>query len=347
MFIGKNSILFLICIFYMGYTEPGIVRIDTIKTVDDKRITFLSDHHELNLGEQEQLDGIIDWLQQREKANEPTHILLEQISWLADIYGCSSKVLFSLPKKIQQAMPPLTLTTFENIDIRHVANFADDILTFLIPHQMNRDPERIIDTTQKTLATLTFQDVLDEFNQTKQSLSDYYLSHNNSVMSGIYTKHITWADESYKILLQIMKNNEINPNTFVLKYAKKNCLMKKTPLASVIRNSILPLCDLHIIRTLLTSPHKNMVVVAGALHTGSAHSALYKLNASDLYSAGTTIIINPKPITNSQLQRGLSVQKHSLMRLHAPVMVKSTIAVVLCYFLYVTMLQMVMQTSVS
>lgn len=348
MFKENGRTLFLICIFYVGHIEPGIVRIDTIKTVDDKKITFLADNHELDLGEHEQVKGIIDWLQQNEKANEPIHILIEQVSWLADIYGCSSKVLFCLPKQIQQANPELTRTTFENIDIRHVGNFANDILIFPVPHQMNREPELLIETTQKTLGTLTFQDMLDEFTQTKESLSDYYSSQNNSVMTNTYTKHITWANESYEILLRIMKNNEIAPDIFVLKYAKKNCLMKKAPLASVIRNAFSPLCDLHLIRTLLTSPHKNMIVVAGARHTGNARSALYELNASSLYSAGSSNnIMNPKPITNAQLQQGLSAQKKSLMGIYAPVITKSAMAVVVCYFLYVTMLQMVMQTSIS
>lgn len=341
MFMGKGRILLLICIFYMGRLETGIVRVDTISTVDDKRITFLGDNHGLNEGEHEQVNGILDFLRQCEKNNKPTHILLEQASWLGDVFGCESEVLFSLSKQIKQKTSNFTCVTFENIDIRYAANFARDILIFPVPHQMDREPDRIIDTTQKTLSTLTFQDVLDEFNQIKESLSAYYSQQNNPVVSEVYTKHITWADTHYKKLLQIMENDGISPDTFILKYAKKNCLIKKAPLASTILETFSRLCDLHIIRTLSTSPHKNMVVMAGFQHTEHANLALQDFSAFSLYSAGKDTTKYTRLITSAQLRQGLFAQEPSSMAIY-PVISKGATAVVLCYFLYAIMLQIVM-----
>ncbi len=340
MFTGKSSILFLICIFYIGLMKPGIVRIDTIRTVDNKKVTFLADNHGCNERAEEQLAGILELLQHNEKMNKPTHILIEQVSWLADIYGCDAKVLFSLPKQIEQAIPKMTQTTFENIDIRHVANFAIDILTFLIPHQMDREPTRIIDTTQKTLSTLNFQDMLDEFNQIKESLSEYYSQQNNTVMSEIYTKHMTWADAQYKKLLEIMKKDNISADTFILKYAKKNCLMKKAPLATAVKDTFSRLCDLHIIRTLASAPDKNMVVMAGFWHTQYAESALKQLGAYSLYSEGKAITEYARLISSAQLRQGLFAEKQPLMKMYAPMVTKSATAIVLCCFLYATILHM-------
>jgi len=343
MFTGKSRFLFLICILYIGHTEPGIVRIDTIRTVDDRKITFLGDNHGLNEGEQEKIDCVMGWLQDNEKTGDPIHVLIEQPSWFFDIFECDSEILFHLPKRIQQAIPKCTLTTHENLEIRHVANAAHDILTFLVPYQLNPYRDSIIDTTEKTLGTLTFQDVLNEFVRMKQFFSDYYLQQNNVVIAGIYNRSIVDADFYYKHILRIIKEDEISPEGSILKYTKKNSLNKTALLAKAVHKTFSPFFDLHAIRTLLTTSHKNIIVVAGFWHTHNIMSALHQFDVYPLYSAGKDICQDHKLVSIAQIQQGLSMQKQSLMRMYAPMIVKKTIAVAVCYLLYITIMQTIMQ----
>ncbi len=337
--VHKSKILGLICIVWIHHINPVIMRVDTEIVGKNKVVTYLSDDHVQVPEEQDQLNGILSFLQQREKTNDSTHFLIEQPSWLADIFGCGSQVLFHLPKYIEQATPHLTLTTFENLEMRHLANAACNILTFPVPYQLNPYKKQKIDTMQKALGQITFQDVLDDFVQIKELLATYFLQQGDSVMADIYATHIKRADKYYETFLQQMKKDEISPDTFVLKYAKKNCLTKKEPLAVAILDTFSSFFDLHATHKILTSEHKNLVMVAGSWHTQRTRDALQNFNVSSLYSAGKTVSINQKPITPAQIQQSLSMQKQSLMSMYAPTVIKGSMGIFLCYLLCLTIMQ--------
>lgn len=322
---NRYRLVGLMCISGISFVQAGIVRIDTVQmannkavpaAVNKKFITYLADNHDLGVAEEGQLGGIIDFLQKREKTNDVTHILIEQPSWIYDNSECNSQVLSQLSKRIQQASPKLTLATCENIDIRHISNAAYDMLTSPVLYQFNDYRNRAIhDTTQKTFGAITFQDVLDEFDQYEQSFSDYYLQQ-DSAIADIYQTCIAKAQEEHNQLLKIMNNNNISFSDRILKYAKQNSLVKKASLADVLLCAFRPFVDLHIIRTLFTSSHKNIIVAAGYGHIQRTYFSLRNLNAFPLYSIGKFSEQYPKPITINQLREGLSMQKGSFISLY-------------------------------
>ncbi len=339
--INRNRFLGLICSLSVHPIAPVIMRVDTEMIGEDKIVAYLSDDHVRVPEEEEQLHAIIDSLHQREKNNSSTHFLIEQPIWLADIFGCSSQILFRLSKYIEQATPKLTLTTVENLEIRHLAGAVYNMLLFPVPYQLNPYREQNIDSMEKTLGSITFQDVLNDFTQIKQVLASCFLQQDNSIMSNIYAKHINRADSYYEKFLQQMKKDDIPLDTLVLKYAKKNSLEKTEPLATSIFDTFVPLFDLHTVHKIVTSEHKNIVVVAGGFHTLSASQALDNFNnVTSLYSAGKSISIDyQNPITRAQLQQSLSMQKKSLMSRYAPTVIKSSLTIALCYLLCLTIMQ--------
>lgn len=341
MFMGKHQVLLLICIFCVSNMQPGIWQVDTISTADGKRITFLADGHEMNVKADEQVGGVLDYLRQREKDNKSTHVLVEQpSSWLSDLLGCDSQVLLHLPKKIKQANPKFTLTTYENIEVRRIGAAARDMIWY----PFNADKNWVIDGTKKTLGTFTFQDVLDEFAQTKQMLSDYYSSQDAAV-ANIYTKFMTQADGYYTELVQMMKNKNISPNEYVLKYSKNMELLERSPLVKAVLNTFSPFFDLNAIRVILTSSHKNMVVVAGDWHTQGICSSLEALNGSSLYS--TCWDVGPrKELSIERIQQGLAMQEQSLIRMYAPVVVGKVVIVTFCYLFFAAVVQTMMQGAI-
>lgn len=335
MFNRKAVILFFICIFYLGHIEPGIVRVDTLKTVDDKNITLLGDEHGLNVTAEEQVSEILKFLHQCEKNNKSTHVLIEQpSSWISSLLGCQDDLLVSLPKKIEQAQPKLTLTTCENIEVRRISAAARDVVE--CPYSVNN--KCVIDGTKKMLGTFTFQDVLDEFAHTKQMLSDYYSLSQNDAVAAIYTNFVTQADTHYKELMRIIKNKNIALDTCILGYAKNIGLLERAPLASAVLDTFSPIFDLNAIRVVLTSSHKNMIVVAGAYHTGSIYSSLYKLDAFPLYSFefenGRS-----EELAVDRIWQSLEIQERSRMRMYAPAMIGKAVVFTFCYLFFSAIVQ--------
>jgi hypothetical protein len=288
----------------------------------------------LNSRTDEHLGGILDFLSQRQKINEQTHVMVEQpSSWLTNLFGCNAQLLLHLPKKIKRMHSKFT--TYENLEVRRVAAAAHNIIKS--PFEVYRD--WVIDGTKKTLGSFTVQDVLDEFANTKQILSDYY-SQQNKITADIYTKCMTESDNCYKNLLQIMESKNISPDIGVLDYTKNNNLSERTQLASAILDTFSPFFDLNTIRVILTSSHKNMIVVAGAAHTRGVCSVFQKLNACSLYT--TVFDIGPKgpeEISIDQIQKGLSMQEKSLMRLYAPAMISKTLIATFCFLLCAVVIQ--------
>ncbi len=343
-----SRLLGLVCILSINTVMPVLVQVDTLLLDDDKRIVLYSDKHVEAPEQQEQIDALLDSLQQCEKSYEPHHILIEQPAvWLSNLYKGIPQTLGSLPQQIEHATPELILTTFENVDIRHLSGAAHWVLDFPLPFFFNFHEERIINPTQKTLGTFTFQDVLDDFFLIKQSFSDYYEQHVNKVIVDIYEKTSDYASNRYNHLVQCMQQCKIDPETSVVEYAQENSSVEgKESFGLIIMDAFCPLLDLHIIKKLLTSTHKNIIVVAGFYHIHAVRSALEALKASTLYSAGE-MFSEEKTLTSTEVYKGISIRKPSLMKVYGTSLFRKTLLIVICYVVYIKLIQPFIQTPVN
>lgn len=178
---------------------------------------------------------------------------------------------------------------------------------------------------------------MDEFAQTKQMLSDYYSSQDKTV-AALYAKFVEQADTHYKELIRIIKNKNISLDTCVLGYAKSIGLLEKAPLASAVLDTFSPIFDLNAIRVILTSPHKNMIVVAGAYHTGSIYSSLYKLNAFPSYSVEFENGRSGE-LAVDRIWQSLVIQERSRMRMYAPAAIGAVAVFTFCYLFFSAIVQ--------
>ncbi|MBA2306864.1 hypothetical protein H0W26_01865 [Candidatus Dependentiae bacterium] len=402
---NTHRLLGFVCLLSVHQALPVLIKVETIKTVDDKTITFYSDKHKKTKEDEWQIHEILSFLRKCEKTNDPQYLLIEQPALLLrDIFACNSNILCLLPKGVEQTTPKLTLTTFKNLEIRHLSDAALELLSFIAPSRLDSYKERIIDNTQKTIGSLSFQDVLDEYAQIKQSLSYYYVQQGDKAVYDIYAKNITQSDIYYKNFLHYMEKSNISSETSVLDYAIENlttftvdyptesltsresdAITKRRILTGLLLRTFVPLLDLHIIYTLLTSTHKNIIVVGGYLHMKEVRSAFETLNASLIYSAGelspkdlNTIInedinelmnedINENEedidelihelinkdsdegqmlLTTDQIRKGISLQKPSLMQLYGPTFIRKAIGLVLCYLILTKVIEMVIPTNI-
>ena len=310
MLMGQSRVLLFICIFYMGYMKPVIIQVDTIKTANDKIITFLHDKHNQSPEEQGQLRGILNFLQQNKEPQSSFHILIEQVSSLGTLPSSEYAILSRMSECIQQAMPSFTHVTVEDMEVRHIANAAYGILTSEMPEVYDSyfmHPIKI--DVDKTIGTINFQDILDEFDQLEQLLSGYYLNHMNKVVSGIYTSSMRQASESYN---QFKRNLAHVPSRdiTILNYAKAQCDQDTSRNSKILAENILysfrKFLDLRILQNILTTTSKNIIVVAGYNHVQNIINMLYNLEVSSMYHAINNI--HEQPVAINQIVQGLSNQ---------------------------------------
>jgi hypothetical protein len=144
--------------------DKTIVQSGSSTPSDHTRVTFFSDEHRTSSGEPEQIATLVDYLQEQ-KGNQLFHILIEQASEVNKLSAYGYEVLYTLDRHIKQAQPPLTHVTLDNIEVRHSAEPSMGILKDYTRY--NRYLDNKTDDAKKTIGTITFQDILDEFDQLK------------------------------------------------------------------------------------------------------------------------------------------------------------------------------------
>lgn len=318
----KTVLLAFISITYTHDTLPFITQVDTIRTTEQKRIIFLADAHEKSFAEKDQTCCLIDFLQQNKESG--FHILIEQAAPIDKLQASEYEILFRLDEHIQQAEPPLTHVLLENIEIRHVMTAAYSILKCKEPSLYNKYRDFKVSDAQKTIGSITFQDIIDEFNTNKESLSDYYANHTNEALVTIYKNHMDIVNEYFEQFQQKLRS--ISSVTIpVLDYAKTayshNLLEANDALAETISDTFLHLLDLHIVRTILTSHRDTIIVVAGRAHTSKILFMFKYLKASSVYNrssisieeiteedGSTTQILHKQPVSANKITKGLMTQ---------------------------------------
>lgn len=319
---------------------------------DCARVTFFSDYHRMSSGEQEQIATLVDYLQEQ-KDNQLFHIFIEQASEINRLSAYGYEVLCMLDRHIKQVQPPLTHVTLDNVEVRHSAGPGMDILKDYT--YGDRYMEHQTDDAKKTIGTITFQDILDEFNQLKQSLATYYCSHKNEAIAKIYTDCMKRADSHYEQL----KRKISNSNNTVLAYAQEQYNQRRRALnglkqeemdrevvSSDIELSFMDLFDLNLLKSILTSDSRNILVFAGGEHTRTVASMLSTLQASTIFHIKNAII-QPvlqkngftrneevvSPVTGNQIIQALSAQPKSTLARYAPTVGYMTMAVAVLYYL--------------
>lgn len=330
-----KAILFtLASITYIHNTIAFTFQVDRIITTDQKKITFLADGHAQSPYDKEQIDCILNFLHQNNESD--FHVLIEQAAPIDKKYASAYEMLFRLDEYIKKANPPLTHVNLENIEIRHIMGAASHILESDQPYVCNTYRDLTIDDTQKTFGTITFQDILDEFNTNKELLSDYYLNNLDEAIATIYDQHMQCANEQYEQLQKKLDSIPSYATTTVLAYAQKQYVLTKTletnkELAKTMSDAFLHVLDLHILQTILTSKSNNIIVVAGGAHTKKIIPLLTEhLKASCLYSeknhyclieaeqedGSKQKMIQKKPVTTAQMLRGLSDKPETYITEH-------------------------------
>ncbi len=331
-----------------------IVQIGSSTTPDYTKVTFFSDYHKKSSVEQEQITSLIHYLQEH-KDVQPFHILVEEASEFHKKFASGYEILYTLNKHIKQANPPLTHVMLDNIDVRCISLFAMTILDHYDLYDQYGQYE--LNDAKKTIGTITFQDVLDEFDQIKQSLAGYYCNHTNQAIATIYADSIKTAEGH----CQQFKRKITNASETVLAYAKAQCDKRLLAcyeqeknmaiISNDIRLSFTPLFDLNLLKNILTSDSQNILVFAGGNHTEKVMDMLSTLKATTIFQARNAVIQDVmqkngftrkeevvSPVTKEQILQALSAQPKSVLTQYAPTIGYMTmVAAALCYLLLVVL----------
>jgi len=354
-FMNFKMVLFIL--IYTVYTHeifPVTIQIDKIETSDHTKITFFSDQHKKSSGEEEQITSLIDFLQEQSD-NHSFHFLVEQASELNKSFASGYETLYTLDKHIEQVRPLMTHVRLDNIEIRHAAGPAMDILNYYEDYKNHSEYKT--DDAKKMIGSITFQDVLDEFDNLKQSLASYYLNQTNQAISDIYASYIETADSN----CEQFKRKILSGNGVVFEYAKveynkrilrmlqaSNLPEEEDPakiLADSIECSFIHLFDLNLLKTILTSDSQNILVFAGGEHAREVINMLSALKAATIFQARNSVLEEKieedghktlhetvLPITGLQITQALSAQPKESSSSYVRVMCYMAMAAA-CYYL--------------
>ena len=352
----RLALLILTCTVSIHETLPVIIEVDTIETFDRRKITFFSDKHIQSPGEQEQITSLINFLQKTRATGESFHILAEQALELYKRSASSYQILYTLDKHIETAQPPMTHVKLDNIEVRCITGL---VMGFLDCYEYYKDDVQYkTDSGKKTIHIITFQDILDEFDNLKQSLSSYYLGQTNQTISNIYTYLIEKADRD----CEQFKRKISNRSDIVFEYAKAAYNKKvletvqplhvseeKKDLAKIlgkdIESTFNHLFNLNLLKNILTSDSQNILVFAGGYHTSEVISLLITLDATSIFHASNYELEEriektgnktrnevAQPITGLQIVQALSAQPKKISSC-TPIMCYMTIAAAALYYL--------------
>lgn len=368
----KTVICIFICAISMHEILPVIIQIDTLttqvgttKSSGSTKITFFGDEHVMSSSEQEQITSVINFLQQGSN-NNSYHILVEQAvrfekvdvsedKWVISnrLLDFDYRILHTLDKYIQAVQPSMTHVTVDNIEVRCFPGKARDILNNYKYYELYQ--QCAIDNGKKTMGTITFQDVFDEFDKLKQSLNSYYSTQTNQMVSDIYAHYMGVAYE----YCEQLKRKIVRKNEIVFDYAKKQYRQREAQemkssqcaqdLAYDIQCSFTHLFDLNLLKNILMSNSQNILVFAGRNHTKVVMSMLARLNAIKLYHAINFVMqekiekdgsraeqLTLQPITGLQITQALSAQPQTTS--YAPTICYLALATATLYYLmYIVM----------
>ncbi len=287
-----------------NYMLCTIIKVNTFALSNQKKITFLADHHDESPAEKEQTHCLIDFFQQHNPGTS-FHILIEQASKLFVV--SQFRMLFKLNENIEQAHPPLNNVTVQNIEIRYPSIIAAGMLLSKTPQNYYFHTKYIIDNHIQTIGLLNFQNILDELDDIKQSLALYYEKHEDITITNMYTKHLMYSNTYYDSFKKEIEKLHMQHNS-ILEYAKnENDADKKSALAKWMEIIFSPVFELSIVQNILQSEHENLLVFAGGNHTRDIISMLYDLKITSLYRSEEQA--DKRPSTTLEITEGLLAEQ--------------------------------------
>jgi hypothetical protein len=355
----KAVVFVFVLTSYMTELLSVIIQVDTfivqkgIHTISDNtKITLFADKHTRSPFEKEQIESVLSFLQ-TSKNTHNYHLLVEQALVLYKLHASQGmlasgyEILCTLDNHIKKAQLPVKL---DNIEVRYVTGLVNGILNYY--HYHKDCGSYMADEINKTIDSITFQDLFDEFDTINKNLAQYYVGHVNKRISEMYTHYTEIANDRYEKLGRMIKHKDKN----VFEYAKEeyDSRLSKKPsvakeseknikaLAKAIELTFIHLLDLNLLKAILTSTSQNILVFAGGDHTREVIKMLYWLQATNVYqminsvNTSTCHTMTLLPITGKQVSQALYAElpKPNFMPTYARVVVGVSLVAGLAHWVY-------------
>ena len=183
------------------------------------------------------------------------------------------------------------------------------------------------------LKDITFQQVIDEFNNNKAMLQDLFRSIEHTGVQKNYDQIMEKTTNNLKILKTLLTYHLATLNIKILHYKKVAGTNAITDaIAKAILDSSSPLIELNILHKTITSYHHALAIIAGYHHTSKVTSMLLDAHARSIYSAGSPL--SPTPITAHELTTALTTQPHSRLVKYGPLSIACCLITAASYYCY-------------
>lgn len=292
--------IFFILLFLCPIPTRAFLTSGTELQKENQTVCLLSENHEKNPADPEQLETLKEILQTLDKDQQSRHVLIETPASICSFFESTQKVTSHLASTLEKLS--LQNTTVENIEIRCISNAALYIL------QKRTDPKTIspeirFNSCKKecTINTITFNDLKEELKEQEQ-------------IEKIIKKHIPDTEEAsetlndllgeikrnYQLLLEKLKQHNASDDILILDQAKIDT--NRQELYDAISKASVPLLDLYVLYRILSLqdiPH--LILIAGGYHVDEANTSLKEMGFHFQRNRGRNTQNESKPLSPEDL----------------------------------------------
>lgn len=299
----KKLIIFIYIIFYFSSLFSNIVR-GSLFIKDDKKVYFLSVHHDLGTDEENisQLEILKNAFMLKDKKNELSYVLVERPSSLYQIFKKESSVECDVDKYIKKAN--LKNIRYEDIEVRKITNAIYYLFIQKEPSLIRPDLSFDWPFTPP-FEKLTFKHLDKEYLTQFSKLLEFSKKITNKSIYEEFRLQLNSLAHNYALLKNIFKQYGIFSNNFVLETVRK--IHDKEPklckrIGLNIKNNLYIFLDINIFYKIISlSNIKDITIIAGLTHTQKIQKMLHATGWEEKYGIGTytskkKILVNKKEL---------------------------------------------------